>query len=205
MRRTLYLLAAMLVGAVSTASAQVRPVALEARLDRAPGGATGLAARAPGLIVRVSGLLDDPEWQDYLLKGYTIQLHWTVQLWKSQLFGGARPKTEWDVEVQAVPELKEYVYSDRSANDRQVFKTLDSLKTLLSAERPLRGPFISQLSSGDWYYRISVDITALTQEQVDRRANGGGADLGEWVRGFLSPGKKLSFSPQQINFTVPRK
>ncbi len=205
MRRTLYFLAIMLVGAVSTASAQARPIALEARLNRAAGNSDGPDARASGLIVRVSGLLDDSDWQDYLLKGYTIQLHWTVQLWKSQFLGGAQPKTEWDVEVQAVPELKEYVYNEPNANDHRVFKTLDSLKTLLGAERPLRGPFISQLSSGDWYYRIGVEITALTQEQVDRRANGGGVDLGEWVRGFLSPGKRLTLVPQQINFTVPNK
>lgn len=204
MRRTLSLLAILLVGAVSAASAQARPVAMEARLDRASVSSTGPAARVSGLVVRVSGLLDDLEWQDYLIKGYTIQMHWTVQLWKSQFLGGARPKTEWDVEVQAVPDLAQYVYNEPSNNDRRVFKTLDSLKTLLGAERALRGPLRSQLSGGDWYYLISVDITALTQEQVDRRANGGGADLGELIRGFLSPGKKVTLGPQRFDFTVPK-
>ena len=195
MRRTLYLLAAILVGAVPAASAQARPVALEARLDRA-------AVNPASLIVRVNGLLDDPEWQDYLIKGYTIRLHWTVQLWKSQFLGGAQPKTEWDVEVQAVPDLNEYVYNEAITNDHRVFKTLDSLKTLLGAERMLRGPLPSQISKGDWYYRVGVDITALTQEQVDRQANGGGLDLGEFVRGFLSPGKRQTLNSGNINFTI---
>ena len=205
MRRTLYLVAIVMIGTVSAASAQARPVALDVRLDRAAANPRGVVDRVSGLVVRVSGLLDDPEWQDYLIKGYTIQLHWTVQLWKNQFLGGAQPKTEWDVEVQAVPELTEYVYNEPGNNDRRVFKTLDALRTLLGAERPLRGPMISQLSGGDWFYRVSVDITALTQEQVDRRANGGGADLGEWVRGIVSPGKKVTLGPVRVDFTAPKK
>ena len=200
MRRTLYLLAAMLAGAVPTASAQVRPITLAARLDRAANNPTGL-------VVRVSGLLDDLEWQDYLLKSYTIQLHWTVQLWKKGglLGGSAQPKTEWDVEVQAVPLLSSYAYTERVTNDHRVFETLDSLKTLLGAERTLRGPAPLRLSAGDWYYTVSVDITALTQEQVDRRANGGGVDLGEMVRGLFSPGGRVSLNHPRIEFTVPGK
>ena len=203
MRRALYLLAAVLAGAASAASAQVRPV-LEARLDT-------LASNPHGLLLRVTGLLNDPEWRDQLDASFTIQLHWSVQLWKK---GGiilgfgdrGQPKVEWDTEVHAIPQLLQFVGTTRVPGrpDRdERFGSFDALK--IWQETPLR---LSQprarLDAGEWYYLVSVEVRALTQDEIDARTRGSSGGVGQALTKFLVGGSSMSLPHERITFTIPR-
>lgn len=198
MRRTLYLLALILAGAAAPASAQL----LIARRDTS-------ATNPNGLLVHVSGLLDSPTWLDKLKNSFTIQMHWAVQLWRPGFIDRPQPKTEWDTEISAVPVLNQYVYTDRvpnEAEDRHTVTTLDSLRAWLGTERQLQGP--RTLPSGDWYYRVDVTISELSQEQIDARANGGTND-GSWLTGLaqklvLGGGATQVLQSGKIRFTVPK-
>jgi hypothetical protein len=199
MRRTLYLLAALVAGAVSAAQAQL----LVARLDTA-------SDNPRGLLVHVSGLLDSPTWLDKLNNSFTIQMHWAVQLWRPGLIDRSQPKTEWDTDVSAVPLLKQYVYVDHESNtpdDRHTVTTIDSLKAWLGTERQLKGP--RSLPPGDWYYTVDVTITELSQEQVDAQLSNSSGANGNWLTALaqklvLGTGASQVLQRQKIRFTVPR-
>ena len=200
MRRALSFGIVLLVGAVAPASAQLRPF-LEARIDTASDNRTGL-------LVRVSGLLDTSLWFERLDAGYTIQIHWTVQLYKSGfLIDRPQGKTEWDTEVHAVPLMKQYIYTDRvvnQADDRHTWETLDSLKAYLGTERVLRGP--RRLEAGSWYYNADVDIKVLTPEEIEARTNGGSSgggltDLAKKI--LLGTGPTQPLHRPNISFTIP--
>jgi hypothetical protein len=201
MRRTLYLLAVLLTSAASTAPAQL----LVARIDTA-------SDNPHGLLVHVSGLLDSPTWLGKLNNSFTIEMHWTVQLWRPGGFiDRSGPKTEWDTDVSAVPLLKQYVHVDRVPNkpdDRQTVTTIDSLKAWLGTERQLKGP--KPLPPGDWYYTVDVTITELSQEQVDARLNNSSADDGNWLTALaqkfvLGTGASQVLQRQKVRFTVPKR
>jgi len=201
MRRPLYLLAAVMVGAAAAAPAQARPV-LEARRDTIP-------TNPNGVLVRLTGLLNDPEWRDQLDASYTIQIHWSVQLWKRGgflNFGVPQPKTEWDTEVHTIPQLLQFVGTTRIPGRRdsiELFGSFDALKNWI--ETPLRVPQPrTKLSAGDWYYVVSVDIRALTQDEIDARANGGGGGVAQLITRALVGGSSLSIKHPNIEFTIPR-
>jgi hypothetical protein len=199
MRRPLYLLLALIVGVASAAPAQL----LVARLDTA-------SDNQHGLLVHVSGLLDSPTWLDKLNNSFTIQMHWTVQLWRPGLIDRSQPKTEWDTDVSAVPLLKQYVYVDHVPNqpdDRHTVTTIDSLKAWLATERQLK---VHSLPPGDWYYTVDVTISELSQEQVDAQLNNSGAGAnGNWLTALaqklvLGTGASQVLPRQKIRFTVPK-
>lgn len=201
MRRTLYLLAALLTGAAAAAPAQL----LVARMDTA-------SDNPYGLLAHVSGLLDSPTWLNKLNNSFTIQMHWTVQLWRPGSFiDRSGPKTEWDTDVSAVPLLKQYVHVDHVPNmpdDRQTVTTIDSLKAWLGTERQLKIP--TSLPPGDWYYTVDVTITELSQEQVDARLNNNNDATGNWLTALaqklvLGTGASQVLQRQKIRFTVPKR
>jgi hypothetical protein len=103
MRRALGLLAALVVAAAATASAQAHAVAL-ARLDTTKDG-------RPQVAVHVSNLLDDPEWLEPWQNAYMIQIHWKVQLLKKGIFRTVQSTVEWDVLVQQVPQMDLFNYT----------------------------------------------------------------------------------------------
>lgn len=195
MRRALYLLAALWSGAVLAAPAQARPL-LVARLDTS-------ATNPHGLLVHVSGLVDAPAWYEQLNNSFVIQRHWSVQLWAvGGLLDRRQPKVEWDDQIHAVPLLDQYSYVElvpgmRPA--RRTFTTVDSLKGWLAREAQLLGP--STLSPGDWYYRVEVSLTVLSQDEIDAEAKG--ASLGSIVKNFVLRGQRPALTlSHDVRFTV---
>jgi len=191
MRRALYFLAAVLVGAASTASAQARAVTMARLVTQAKG--------PPQLAVHVSNLLDDPEWLEPWGNAYFVQLHWKVQLWQERTFINASlPPLEWDVCVQQVPGLDLFNYGERFTGrpTRKTFSTLDSLKAWLTSDV---APPAQALSPGKWYYLIDVHVSTSAEDPCDpRTASGGG------LKGLIQgTGPTRDLPQKKLPFTVP--
>ena len=156
MRRALYLLAAVMVGAVSTAPAQAR-ARIAARLDA--------QASPPNLLVHITDLLDDPTWLDALRHAYKIRVHWRVQLWRSRaLFDDPQAPIEWDDIIQQVPVLDVYTYTEPGGSTPMTtrFDTLDLLKAWVQQDVRLNTP--PGLQAGRWYYIVDATISTLPQD-----------------------------------------
>jgi hypothetical protein len=200
MVRKLLLIAALLAGAVTSASAQSRAT-LVARKDTAFTNRTGL-------LVHVSGLVDDPQWADPLAKGYTVQVHWEIQLWKKggRYFGlgdDPQPKIEFDVEVQTNEFMPSYSYTERTRGGpkRFVFTKMDSLRVMLATDLIIPGP---PLEAGDWYYNVVVDIRALTQDQIDQRDPGSGGVLSGLINRLVMGSGPRKTLTKTVPVIVPR-
>ena len=143
MRRALYLFAVVIVGAVSTASAQAR-ARIAARLD--------IQDAPPNLLVHISDLLEDPVWLDALRNAYKIRVHWRVQLWRSRtLFDDPQLPLEWDDIIQQVTVLDVYTYTEPGGSTPMItrFDTLDLLKEWVRQDVRLNTP--ANLTAGRWY------------------------------------------------------
>ncbi|HEY4099447.1 MAG TPA: hypothetical protein VGM20_01065 [Gemmatimonadales bacterium] len=192
MRRALYLVAALVCGAVFTASAQAH-ARISAHLDlRSP--------NAPSLLIHVDDLFTDPTWLGALDKAYTIQLHWRVQLWRQSFFRDQpRSPVEWDVVMQKVPITDVYKYAERVRTGiSRSFASLDSLRDLVGSDVSIPTP--ATLAAGSWYYTIDATLTAVDQQ----RAGDPGGITGFIQRAILGTGPKVDLSrATTVTFTVP--
>ncbi|MGH7582170.1 MAG: hypothetical protein ACREL5_02970 [Gemmatimonadales bacterium] len=196
MRRTRYLLAALMVGAASTASAQAH-ARISATLSR-----QGTAI--PSLVVHVSNLFDDPRWLGALNSAYVIHLHWSVQLWQSQfLFDKGRSPSEWDDFIQQVPVMDVFRYTERIAGRRDStieFATLDSLKAYAGADVRLAPPV---LAAGKWYYTVNLSIS-IASEDESRSGTAGDPDRGFFQQLILGRGPRDDLpTATTVTFVVP--
>jgi hypothetical protein len=194
MRRALYVLAALVVGAVAPALAQAR-VRSGIRLDPQPSG-------PPSAVVHISNLLDDPMWSEALSNAYTIHVHWRLRLWrKSWLFDGALTTIEWDDDVQQVPVLDEFSFREGvqgRAPKETKFATLELLKQ--QVEREVTVPTPPGLPAGRWYYALDVTISTVTDARGGSEAGGLSSVLQRFI---LGGGPSQSLSTQtSATFTV---
>jgi hypothetical protein len=193
MRRALYLLAAVVVGAVATASAQAR-ARVAVRLDT--------RTSPPNLLVHVSDLLDDPVWLDALHSAYRIRVHWRVQLWRSRaILDSPQPPIEWDDIISQVPVLDVYTYTEPGGSTPMTtrFDTLDLLKAWVQQDVQLNTP--TDLAPGTWYYIVDVSLSTISPDQRSGSAGGG---LSEALQRFIlggGPKQDLSRS-RTVDFTI---
>lgn len=181
MRRTLALLAALVFGAASAATAQARAIAVVRLVPH--------AKTPPTVYVHVSNLLDDPEWQEAWRNAFVIRVHWKVQLWqKNFLISTPQPAVEWDVYVQQVPGMDLFNYAEITTGGRRTisFTTLDSLKAYLAGDVEVPGP--AQLSPGNYFYRVDARVDASTDNPLDPKSSSGGSSLAQWFVGVFSGG-----------------
>lgn len=195
MRRALYLFAAVMVGAVSTASAQAH-VRLSARLQAQPPG-------PPNLVVHLAALLDDPAWRAELEAASTVRIHWTVTLYRSNwLIDAPQVPIEWDDDLTEVPVLGEYHFVERTPRGTTPFKfgTLDSLKMM--TEREISLPTSPRLAPGKWYYGVTATITTV----ADLRSGAATGFVGALQRLVLGGGPRVVLTaPNTVTFTVPKR
>lgn len=186
MRRTLYLLVVLLIGAALPASAQAH-TRIAARLQAPQGSAP------PSLIFSVSNLLDDPEWLDALNSAFRLSLHWKVTLYRTALLADrAEPAREWNDFIQKIPTLDVYDYREPVGGRLQSVKfgTLDSLKSLLGLEQLIPTP--RNLAQGKWYYTVELTITADDQTDPENA----GSQLSWAQRLVLGSGARRAYGPQ---------
>lgn len=177
MRRALYLFAVVIVGAVSTATAQAR-ARISARLDT--------QTNPPSLLVHISDLLEDPVWLDALHSAYKIRVHWRVQLWRSRaLFDSPQPPIEWDDIIQQVPVLDVYTYTEPGGSTPMTtrFDTLDLLKAWVRQDVQLNTP--PSLTPGKWYYIVDATLSTIAPDQSSSSDASG---LAETVRRLILGG-----------------
>lgn len=191
MRRALYLLAVVVVGAASAASAQARAITVARLIPQAKG--------APAFGAHVSNLLDDPDWNDRWSNAFFIQVHWKVQVWQDRtLFPKSFKPTEWNVCVRQVPGLDLFSYTG-TGEDKKTFSTLDSLKAYLAQDISLGSP--RGLASGSWYYAIDVRVSTSDEDPCAARVV---PKSGGFLQGLVLGGGPTRDLPQvTLQFKVP--
>ena len=171
MRRSLFVLAVLLGGAASAASAQTR-VRLEAMTQ--PG------TNAP--LIRLSNLFDEPRWRRAMERSLPVRLHWRLQVWRSRSGWIDSPVSthEWEVVIQREPLLEQYRLAVQLRGLRAIvrsYPSLDALQLVYDQAQPVRG--VAPTQAGEWYYRVNVDIETLNDEDFDRmRRTTDGSDPG---------------------------
>jgi hypothetical protein len=183
--------AAVIPFAVATtpplAAQQPLQVRLEVRLaqDSTPRG-----ARAP--IVRSDRLLSENRWLSSLRSGLPIRLHYRVEVWRSRggWFDLFERQAEWDVIVRHEPLFDQFTLltvAGGRAQERR-YATLDALSAALAFAYLVS---IQPNTPGTYYYAAVLEVSTLSDSDVEELQRFLEGDLGEVARGKESIGDAL--------------
>ena len=159
MRRTFVLLAVLLGGAATAASAQSLRLEVRTHPER----------RTP--LIRLYNLFDEERWRDALVeKSYPIRLHWRLQLWRSRAgFDSPGRVNEWDVVIRREPLLEQFRFIE-TVNGRRIvdtaFTTFEELRFHYERRQEVAG--VAPTADGDWYYAVKLEVTTLSPEDIDQ-------------------------------------
>jgi hypothetical protein len=162
-------------------------VALEARLSR---DSASDGARAP--IVRSEHLLGDSRWLSALRSGLPVRLHYRVEVWRSKpgWFDAFIRQAEWDVVVRHEPLLDQYTMLTlvgARAQERR-YATLDALSAALAFSYRVN---VRPADGGIYYYAASLQVSTLSDTDLDELERFLAGDLGEVARGKESIGDAM--------------
>jgi hypothetical protein len=162
-------------------------VALEVRLTR-DSGYDG--ARAP--IVRSEHLLGDSRWLSALRSGLPVRLHYRVEVWRSKpgWFDAFIRQADWDVVVRHEPLLDQYTLLTlvgARAQERR-YATLDALSAALAFAYRVN---VLPVDAGNYYYAASLQVSTLSDTDLDELERFLAGDLGEVARGKESIGDAM--------------
>jgi hypothetical protein len=159
--------------------AQTTPVRLEVTLtqDSSPRG-----ARAP--LVRAENLLaGESRWLEALRSGLPVRLHYRVEVWRSRdgWFDNFARQVEWDVVVRHEPLLDQYTLLTLVGARRQErrYATLDALGAALSFTYQVN---VRPEQAGGYYYAASLQVSTLSDSDLDELKRFLEGDLGEAAR-----------------------
>jgi hypothetical protein len=147
-------------------------------------------SRSP--VVRSEHLLDDGRWLDALRSGLPVRLHYTVGVWRSRggWFDAFERQAEWDVVLHHEPLLDEYTVLTLvggRARERR-YATIDALSAALAfAYQVSVGPALA----GRYYYTASLEISTLSDSDLDELQRFLEGDLGDMAQGKESMGDAL--------------
>lgn len=178
----------MAAGRPQRGAAQASPaVRLTVRLatDTTPAG-----SRAP--IVRSENLLSDGRWLTALRSGLPVRLHYKVEVWRSRgaWFDAFERQVEWDVVLRHEPLLDQYtlltLVGGRVRERR--YATVDALGAALA--------FAYQVSArptqnGRYYYAASLEISTLSDSDLDELRRFLEGDLGDVAQGKEGVGEAV--------------
>jgi hypothetical protein len=163
------------------------PVSLGVRLsaDSTPRG-----ARVP--VVRAENLLANGRWLSTLRSGLPVRLHYRLEIWRSR--GGwldlLTRQTEWDVVVRHEPLLDQYtlltIFANRAQERR--YATVDALSAALAFAYQVN---VSPAESGRYYYTAVLEVSTLSDSDLDELERFLDGDLGEVAKGRGNVGDAL--------------
>jgi hypothetical protein len=171
--------AVLTTGRAPRAEAQAGAVRLTVRLaaDSTPSG-----SRAP--IVRSENLLGDGRWLAALRSGLPVRLHYSVEVWRSRggWFDAFERQAEWDVVLRHEPLLDQYTVLTLvggRAQERR-YATVDALSAALAFAYQVR---VRPPQPGRYYYAASLQISTLSDSDLDELQRFLEGDLGEVAQG----------------------
>jgi hypothetical protein len=174
--RALVLASALAVTRVDRLAAQGGDVRLHIRLttDSALNG-----SRAP--VVRSENMLgSNSRWLDALRSGLPVRLHYRVEVWRSRgaWFDTFERQAEWDVVVRHEPLLDHYTLLTfvGAARQERRYATLDALGAALAFGYQVN---VRPVESGRYYYAASLQVTTLSDSDLDELERFLAGDLGE--------------------------
>ena len=176
-----------MIRAASAVAQDTGSVALEVTLARDP-AADG--ARAP--IVRSRHLLGDTRWLSALRSGLPVRLHYRVEVWRSKpgWFDAFIRQADWDVVVRHEPLLDQYTMLTlvgARAQERR-YATLDALNAALAFAYQVN---VLPGDAGTYYYAASLQVSTLSDTDLDELERFLAGDLGEVARGRESIGDAM--------------
>ena len=172
----LLLLALLAVAIPGETHAQAgNSVRLEVRLtpDTARSG-----ARAP--VVRAENLLGDGRWLSTLRSGLPVRLHYRIEVWRSRdgWLDQLTRQVYWDVVLRHEPLLDQYtmltIFGTRVQERR--YATHDALTAALAFAYQIN---VSPVERGNYYYSATLEVSTLSDADLDELERFLEGDLGE--------------------------
>jgi uncharacterized protein DUF4390 len=151
---------------------------------------TAAGSRAP--VVRSENLLGDGRWLSALRSGLPVRLHYRVEVWRSRggWFDAFERQAAWDVVLRHEPLLDQYtmltLVGDRVQERR--YATLDALGTALAFAYQVS---VRPAAAGRYYYAASMEISTLSDSDLDELQRFLEGDLGEVAQGEEGVGNAL--------------
>lgn len=188
LRGLVFTLGLLLAAGARAAAQDAQPVRLHVTLapDSSPRG-----ARAP--IVRSENLLvPESRWLLALRSGLPVRLHYRVEVWRSRdgWFDTFARQVEWDVVVRHEPLLDQYTLLTLVGARRQErrYATLDALGAALAFSYQIN---VRPDEEGSYYYAASLQVSTLSDSDLDELERFLAGDLGRAAQGGESFGDAL--------------
>jgi hypothetical protein len=188
-RRALAVAVVLGLGAAAEPAAAQSPQAVRLTVRLAP-DSTPAGSRAP--VVRSENLLGDGRWLSALRSGLPVRLHYRVEVWRSRgsWFDAFERQAAWDVVLRHEPLLDQYtmltLVGDRVQERR--YATLDALSTALAFAYQVS---VRPAAAGRYYYTASMEISTLSDSDLDELQRFLEGDFGEVAQGEEGVGGAL--------------
>lgn len=203
MRRTLLLLAVVLAGAVSTASAQAE---LHVEISVDP------ATRNPR--PRLRNLMNDQRWREAIDDAFRISLNWQVDLYRTRALWLPSREAQFEatIVVWREPLLGQYQVTIL-LNGRVVrelsFTSVDAFTFFL--EQPLQITNMAPRTEGEYYYVATLKVSALDNKQFAEmqrfigpgNRSGGGDPVGTYLLKLVGVPSRTYGGERSERFSVP--
>jgi hypothetical protein len=196
--RRFLVLALLLLGAVSTASAQ--RVRVEATLE------TG--TNRPR--VRTIDLFDDPQWKEAIEASYPIRLNYHLDLWRSRTgwFPDNLNSRKWAFVISRQAVLDVYTLTTIIAGREPIVERFASLNDLrMRVEMPLPISGVGPNRDGTFWYSLKLGISTLSGDEfreferyLQGGNGGGGGGIGATLLRMALP--RESVVAETNRFTV---
>jgi len=143
---------------------------------------TPAGSHAP--IVRSENLLSDGRWLGALRSGLPVRLHYKVEVWRSRgaWFDAFERQAEWDVVLRHEPLLDQYTVLTLVGNRVQErrYATVDALGAALAFAYQVS---VRPTQTGRYYYAASLEISTLSDSDLDELQRFLEGDLGDVAQG----------------------
>ncbi len=144
-------------------------------------------------IVRSENLVADNRWLSALRSGLPIRLHYRVEVWRTRSgwFDLFVRQAEWDVLVRHEPLLDQYTLLTLTGSRVQErrYATLDALGAALAFSYQVS---VQPTEAGNYYYTATLEVTTLSDSDLDELERFLEGDLGEVAQGKGSIGDALA-------------